>query len=408
MNLIKYILVISIVATSSLGVLSQQDTLGPISIGNLYIDYMRPQEYELGPIRVEGADNFDHNAIRLLTGLRQGETITVPGDKITKAVKNLWDEGLFSNVEISADKEVAGVLYLKILLTPRPKLSRFRFTGVNRREADKIREEITLFSGKTISENLVFATENRIKGYFREKGFYSVGVNINRITDTLINNSEIFVINIKKGERVKIGNITILGNTSIPTWKLKWAMKDTKQKALWRIFKRSKFSESAYKRDRDLMIGKFNEIGMRDAEVANDTVYLADPKNLNIEMNVDEGNLYYFGNIEWVGNTKFRSSFLDTVLGIKKGDIYNKTLLDQRLLMSMDGRDISSLYMDRGYLFFQVIPVEMSIVDNHINYQMRIIEGKQARVKKVIIKGNTKTSEHVIRREVRTSRRSLQ
>ena len=402
MNLIKYILVLSIVATSSLGVLSQQDTLGPISIGNLYIDYMRPQEYELGPIRVEGADNFDHNAIRLLTGLRQGETITVPGDKITKAVKNLWDEGLFSNVEISADKEVAGVLYLKILLTPRPKLSRFRFTGVNRREADKIREEITLFSGKTISENLVFATENRIKGYFREKGFYSVGVNINRITDTLINNSEIFVINIKKGERVKIGNITILGNTSIPTWKLKWAMKDTKQKALWRIFKRSKFSESAYKRDRDLMIGKFNEIGMRDAEVANDTVYLADPKNLNIEMNVDEGNLYYFGNIEWVGNTKFRSSFLDTVLGIKKGDIYNKTLLDQRLLMSMDGRDISSLYMDRGYLFFQVIPVEMSIVDNHINYQMRIIEGKQARVKKVIIKGNTKTSEHVIRREVRT------
>ena len=171
MNLIKYILTL-LLAFSAVSSFAQQDTLGPVSIGDLYIDYMRPQEYELGPIRVEGADNFDHNAIRLLTGLRQGETITVPGDKITKAVKNLWDEGLFSNVEIKAEKEVAGVLYLKIILTPRPKLSRFRFVGVNRREADKIREEITLFSGKTISENLVFATENRIKGYFREKGYY--------------------------------------------------------------------------------------------------------------------------------------------------------------------------------------------------------------------------------------------
>lgn len=400
-KLINHILLLSILISGSFG-FAQKDTLGPISIGNLYIDYLRPQEFELGPIRVEGADNFDHNAIRLLTGLRQGETITVPGDKITKAIKNLWDEGLFSNVEIVAEKEISGVLYLKIILTPRPKLSRFKFTGVNKREADKIREEITLFSGKTISENLVFATENKIKGYFREKGYYSVGVNIDRVTDTLINNSEIFVIKVNKGEKVKIGDINISGHTSIPTWKLKWAMKDTKEKALWRIFKRSKFSESAYSRDKDLMMGKFNEIGLRDAEIANDTVFLSDPSNLIINMEIDEGKLYYFGDIEWIGNSKFRTSFLDTILGIKKGDIYNKTLLDQRLFMSMDGRDISSLYMDRGYLFFQVIPVEISIVDNHINYQMRIIEGKQARVRKVIIKGNTKTSDHVIRREVRT------
>lgn len=400
-KLINHILLLSILISGSFG-FAQKDTLGPVSIGNLYIDYLRPQEFELGPIRVEGADNFDHNAIRLLTGLRQGETITVPGDKITKAIKNLWDEGLFSNVEIVAEKEISGILYLKIILTPRPKLSRFKFTGLNKREADKIREEITLFSGKTISENLVFATENKIKGYFREKGYYSVGVNIDRVTDTLINNSEIFVIKVNKGEKVKIGDINISGHSSIPTWKLKWAMKDTKEKALWRIFKRSKFSESAYSRDKDLMMGKFNEIGLRDAEIANDTVFLSDPSNLIINMEIDEGKLYYFGDIEWVGNSKFRTSFLDTILGIKKGDIYNKTLLDQRLFMSMDGRDISSLYMDRGYLFFQVIPVEVSIVDNHINYQMRIIEGKQARVRKVIIKGNTKTSDHVIRREVRT------
>lgn len=405
MILIRHILLLLLFVNLISGsAISQVDTLGagPTTVGGTYIDYLRPQEYELGSIRIEGADNFDHNAIRLLAGLRPGETITIPGEKVTKAIKRLWDEGLFSDVEISAEKEVAGVIYLVIRLQPRPKLSRFKFVGVNRREADKIREEISLFSGKTISENLVFATENKIKGYFREKGYYSVGVNIKREVDTLINNSEIFVINVNKGSKVKIGEIALSGNTSIPTWKLKWAMKDTKEKAFWRFFKRSKFSESAYKRDKDLLVGKFNEIGLRDVEIKRDTVYLSDPKNLFIDIEIDEGDLYYFGDIEWIGNTKFRSSFLDTILGIEKGDIFNKALLEQRLFMSMDGRDISSLYMDRGYLFFQVIPVEVSVVDHHINYQMRIIEGKQARVRKVIIKGNTKTSDHVIRREIRT------
>ena len=375
----------------------------PVQVGEgIKIDYKRPQSYEIGPIRVEGADNFDHNAIKLIAGLRQGQTIQIPGEQVSKAIKNLWDEGLFSNVEILAEKEIAGVVYLVIKLEPRPKLSRFRFIGVNKREADKIREEITLFSGKTITENLIFATEARIKGYFREKGFYSVGVDIQRTKDTLINNSEIFTINIDKGKKVKIGKLDFEGNEALPDWKLRMAMKDTKRKAFWRVFKRSKFSESAYKRDKDLMIDKFNSIGLRDAMVVHDTVYLADEKNLNIEIKIDEGEVYYFGDIEWIGNTKFRSSFLDTILGIKRGDIFDKSLLEQRLFMSQDGRDISSLYMDRGHLFFQVIPVETSIDSNYINYQMRIIEGKEARVRKVIIKGNTKTNDYVIRREIRT------
>ena len=365
-------------------------------------DYRNPKTYEIGPVRIEGADNYDHNAIRLLAGLRPGQSITIPGEKITTAVKNLWKEELFSDVEIYAEKEVAGVIYLVIKLQPRPKLSRFRFVGVNKREADKIREEITLFSGKTITENLVFATESRIKGYFREKGFYSVQVDIKRQVDTLMFGSEVFVINVAKNKRVKIGELKITGNNTIPTWKLKMAMKDTKHKAFWRVWKRSKFSQTAYKRDKDAMMGKFNTKGLRDAEIKFDTVYLANQRNLSINIEIDEGEKYFFGDIEWIGNSKFRSSFLDTILGIKKGDVYNKALLEQRLFMSPDNRDISSLYMDRGYLFFQVIPVETGVVDNHINYQMRIVEGKEARVKRVIITGNTKTNEHVIRREIRT------
>ena len=371
-------------------------------VGGFNIDYKTPKTYEIGPIRVEGADDYDHNAIRLLAGLRQGQSITIPGEKITKAVKNLWNEGLFSDVEILAEKEVAGVVYLVIKLTPRPKLSRFKFVGVKKRDADKIREEISLFSGKTISENLVFATENQIKGYFREKGYYSVQVNITRATDSLMNNSEIFVINVNKQKKVRIGKLNFVGNETIPTWKLRMAMKDTKQKAIWRVWKRSKFSQTAYKRDKATMMDKFGAKGLRDAEISFDTVFLANEKNLTIDIKIDEGEKYYFGDIEWIGNSKFRSSFLDTILGIKNGDIYNKELLEQRLFMSQDGRDISSLYMDRGYLFFQVIPVETSVSDNHINYQMRIIEGKEARVKRIIISGNTKTNDHVIRREIRT------
>ena len=228
-----------------------------VAIGGVEVDFKKPKTYEIGPIRVEGADNYDHNAIKLLADLRQGQSITIPGEKISRAIKNLWDEGLFSNVEILAEKDIAGVIYLVIKVEPRAKLSRFRFVGVNKREADKIREEISLFSGKTITENLIYSTESKIRGYFREKGHYSVKASISREQDQMMNNSEIFVINIKKGPKVKIGELNITGNESIPTWKLKMAMKDTKQKVFWRFFKRSKFNEAAYKRDKKALLDKF-------------------------------------------------------------------------------------------------------------------------------------------------------
>ena len=373
-----------------------------VAIGDVEVDFKSPKTYEIGPIRVEGADNYDHNAIKLLADLRQGQSITIPGEKISRAIKNLWEEGLFSNIEILTEKEVAGVIYLVIKVAPRAKLSRFKFVGVNKREADKIREEISLFSGKTITENLIYSTESKIRGYFREKGHYTVKANITREQDKLMNNSEVFVINIEKGPKVKIGELNITGNETVATWKLKMAMKDTKQKVFWRFFKRSKFNETAYLRDKQAMLDKFSSKGLRDVEIIVDTVYLADRKNMRIDIKIDEGDVYYFGDIEWIGNAKFRSSYLDTVLGIKRGDIYNKQLLDTRLQMSEDGRDISSLYMDRGHLFFQVIPVEQHVEKNHISYQMRIIEGKEARIKNIIIRGNTKTNEYVIRREIRT------
>lgn len=375
----------------------------PEAIGEQFkVDYQNPKSYEIGPIRVDGADNYDHQAIRLISGLKTGEQIVIPSDKFTKAIKNLWKEELFSNAEIFVEKEIKGVVYIVIKLAPRPKLSRYKFKGVTKKEADKIREEIDLFTGKTITENLVFVTENKVKSFYREKGFYSAEVNIERHVDTLINNSEIFTINVNKNSRTKIKDIIIEGNKSIPTWKIRMLMKDTKKKQFWRFFKRSKFTPVAYERDKQAVLEKFNGKGLRDAAISFDTVYRLDKKHLMIHMTISEGEKYYFGDIEWIGNTKFRSSYLDTVLGIKKGDLYDKALLDKRLKMSEDGRDISSLYMDRGYLFFQVNPFETGVKDNYINYQMRIMEGKEARVKRIIIKGNTKTNDYIIRREIRT------
>lgn len=370
--------------------------------GNDAINYKKPRKYTIGGIRVEGADNFDHQAVKLIAGIRQGEDINIPGEKISKAIKNLWDEGLFSSVSIEMEKEVAGVAYLVIKLQPRPKLSRVRYTGINRRDVDKVREEVNLNSGKTITENLVFTTQNKIRNYFKDKGFNNVTVNIIRTQDTLINNSEIFTIAISKGQKVRIKEIILDGPVSVKQWKLKAAMKDTKQKRWWRVFKRSKFNQTAYGRDKEAMLDKLRATGLRDVSMTVDSVYNIDERNMGIYIKIDEGSKYYFGNITWIGNTKFSNGILDTIFGIKYGDVYNKPLFDQRIYQSQDGRDISSLYMDRGYLFFNITPVETGVDDYHINYEMRIVEGKEARVKNIIIKGNTKTNEHVIRREIRT------
>jgi outer membrane protein insertion porin family len=349
-----------------------------------------------------GADNFDQQAIKAVAGLRQGQKITIPGDQLSKAIRNLWEEELFSDISIVLDKEIHGVVYLSIHLKARPKLSHFKFRGIPKREADKLREELDLFSGKTITENLLFQTDAKIRGYFREKGFYSISADITRIKDTIMNDSEIFVINIERGEKVGIKEIQLDGAESVATWKLYMAMKDTKKKSVLRIFKRSKFTVSTYEKDKKALIEKFYAAGLRDAHIVSDTVYFQDPKNLIVRITINEGSKYYFGDFEWFGNSKYRSSFLDSVIGIKKGDVYNKTLLDKRLNGGEDGRDINSLYMNKGHLFFQIYPVETGVTGNFINYQFRIYEGKEARYGEITVIGNTKTNDQVIYREIRT------
>ena len=385
--------------------------------------YLNPSKHTIARTDVLGVDHLNHDAIVLISGLTPGKEITVPGDDITAAIKKLWEQDLFADVEVGYTKidNVTGDIFLYIKLQDRPKLTGYKFTGdVSKSDADKIRESIDLYRGKTLTESLKRNTENTVRSFYQEKGFYKTKVTITEMIDTNEFNSRALEINVVKGNRIKIEEIVFHNNeipkdpdkSKIENLKTKLStsdrglrrtMKDTKQKGIMRIFSRSKFNKTAYERDKKAIIYKYNEAGLRDAYIIKDSVYDIDAKHMGIEIWIDKGDDYFFGDISWVGNTKYTAGQLDTVLGIKKGEQYDKALLDQRLYMSQDGRDITSLYMDRGYLFFNLQAVEMNIDENnHINYEIRINEGKQARVKNIFIYGNTKTNDHVILREIRT------
>jgi len=388
--------------------------------------YLNPQKYTIAGVRVSGAPYYDESAIILISGLTVGKEVTIPGEDISNAIKKLWEQELFSDVKILMDgaPKPNGDVYLIIQVEGRPKLSSFTFAlngEVSKSEADKIREIIDLYHGKTITESLVKNTQNSIRSFYQEKGFLYTTVKIDQQPDTSEFNMRKFLITVNKGEKIKIGAITFYGNeltqfqegdSKFEKWKmangvsdngLKRGMEDTKETGIMRIFKRSKFNKTAYERDKVTVVDKYNAIGLRDAVILKDSIYKINEKRIGIDIYISQGDRYHFGDIVWVGNTKYRNGQLDTLLGIKKGDIYNKALLEQRLYMSPDGRDVTSLYMDRGYLFFNIQAVEMNIdSNNYINYELRITEGKEARVKNIIIKGNTKTNDHVILREIRT------
>jgi outer membrane protein insertion porin family len=390
------------------------------------VDYLNPEKHTIARTDVIGVDHLNHDAIVLISGLTPGKEITVPGDDITQAIKKLWQQDLFNDVEVGYTKidNITGDIFMYIKLLDRPKMSSraaYRFTGdVSKGDADKLRDATDLYAGKTITEALKTNSINQIRGFYQEKGFFKCKVTCTESIDTSEFNARSLEFHVVKGERIKIKEINFINNEipdnpdlgKIKNIQAKWAvsdgglrraMKDTKKQGIMRIFSRSKFNRAAYKRDKQAIIYKYNEIGLRDAYIIKDSVYYLDESHMAIDMYIDKGSDYFFGDINWVGNTKYRDGQLDTLLGIKNGDKYDKALLEQRLFMSQDGRDVTSLYMDRGYLFFNLNPVEMNITaDNKINYEIRINEGKQARVKNIFIYGNTKTNDHVILREIRT------
>jgi outer membrane protein insertion porin family len=367
------------------------------------IDLTIPHEYNLAKVRVEGAPGLDENAIILLSELKEGELIKIPGDVIPKAIKKLWEQKLFSNIRIDVDKVIGNDIFLVIIVGERRRLSRtFPGGGARKKEFENVFETLDLYKGKLITEDMMYNVRRIAKDYFVEKGYYRTKIELETGPDSLIANSQYIKLKIIKGSKIKIKKIDLEGVTVFKHGKLYRAMKEIKRKKWWRFWKGSKFLESEYKTDKTSILNKYYDKGYRDAVIVFDTVYDYDSKSIAIKLKIDEGKRYYFRNISWIGNSKYRSGFLDTVLSIKKGDVYDQGELESHLFMNQNGGDITSLYMDNGYLFFSVTPVEVRITNDSIDYEMRISEGKQARVRDIIIKGNTKTNEHIIRREIRT------
>ncbi|MBL4710446.1 MAG: outer membrane protein assembly factor BamA, partial [Flavobacteriales bacterium] len=290
-----------------------------------------------------------------------------------------------------------------IKVVERPRLSKFRFKGIKKGKQESLRDDINLKRGKVITPNLINTTKSKIKEYFVDKGYFNAEVEISEENDTTIRNSKILTIKVDKNQKVKVKDILISGNIAFTEKKIRKFLKETKRKKFVRIFKPSKFIRSNYKNDKENVIQKYNAKGYRDAKFENDTVYQISPNRIMIEVKIKEGKKYYFGNIKWIGNIKFSDQELDRILGIKRGDLFNQQLFDQRIYQDPNGRDISSLYLDDGYLFFQPNVVETEVRGDTIDFEIRLREGQQARINQVIIIGNEKTNDHVIRRELRTN-----
>ncbi|MES2592868.1 MAG: outer membrane protein assembly factor BamA [Bacteroidota bacterium] len=376
-----------------------------ISVGgspSAIIDFSAPAEYEIGGITVSGANHLDANVLTLLSGLSVGDKVQVPGDKFSTAIENLWKQGLFEDVIITASKIQGSIIFLNIEVLERPRLSKFSLRGMTKSEADDVREKIKLIKGKVVTDGLVSSTSVKVKEFFINKGYMDVKVDIKQEKDEKTEHSVTLMINVTKGSKIRIKDINLVGNNSIKTWKLRRTFKETKRRRWWNPFNSGKYDDDNYQKDKKAFIAKYNEKGFRDAKIVKDTMYRIENNRVNIDIVVDEGHRYYFRNINWLGNSKYSSKELNNVFGIKKGDIYDQAQLDAKLFMNPNGNDISSLYMDDGYLFFNITPVEVMVTSDSIDLEMRIYEGKQAIVNKVTIVGNTKTNDRVIMREIRT------
>ena len=415
--------------------------MAQVSIGDLKIDYNKIKEYEIGGITVSGVKYLDANVLIMLSGLTVGEQVRIPGDRITSAIKKLWSQGLFEDVRISATNIIGRQIFLDIYLKERPRLSKFSFSGIKKSDADNIREKIRLVKGDYVTDNLIIKTTNIIEKYYENKGFLNAEVEIKLKKDSETGNSVSMSINISRNGKVKVYRMHVHGNEHLTREQISGAFKNTKEmaifnpmdgldKMIWesmksiykvdfveianiveqhafntvriRIFKASKFIPEDYEEDKSKLISKYNSMGYRDARIVADTITKNEDNTINVDIWVEEGPKYYIRNIAWVGNTKYNDRHLSRFLKVKPGDVYNKEALEAALSYDPNGGDLRSLYMDDGYLFFDVVPVEVRVENDSIDLEIRMHEGKQATVNRVTITGNTKTNDHVALREVQT------
>ena len=349
-----------------------------------------------------GAEYTDAQAILLFCGLKVGQEIMIPGDEIADALRKLWKNQLFSAIDIRLAEARGDDAYLVIVVKELPKLGVFKFNGIKKGDADNIREKMKIRSGNIVNENLKATATNIIKDFYVEKGYFNAKVNIVEKPYPNLPNAVELTFDIERGNRIKIEEIEWVGVDKMSVSALNRSMKNTKKAAFYHVFKSSKFLEEEYEEDKVAVVQRYNKQGFRNMRIVKDSIYSVGPERLKIRITIDEGNKFYFRNISFIGNTKYRSNTLDSILNIKKGDVYNMEVLQTRLNMNQSGRDVASLYTDDGYLNFYAYPVESLVPPDSIDIEVRMGEGRQYRIGVVSVSGNTKTNDHVIYREIRT------
>jgi len=428
------------------------DTSHPVSVDPALLELENiktPKEYKLAGIKITGSKYLDESLLISVSGLSIGDKIMFPaGDNFSKAITKLWNQNLFSNIAIYFTKITGNELYVEINVTERPRLTNFVFEGASKSESDELKIKTGLIKGRVITENMKQTADENIKKYYADKGFQGVSVKITEARDPKTPNSEILTFDIDKGTKVHINEITIYGTKAISPTRIKKQLDDTKEVTKltlypakdsssygvvkpmtfqeyingwgflsytrtkevldpyfrFKLFSSSKFNAKKYADDKEKILDYYNSQGYRDAVIVSDTLFYNSKKQLNIAIKIDEGQKYFFGKITWKGNTKYPDSLLSLVLGIKKGDVYNQDILNKKLgkQVSQEGGGVSDLYLDDGYLFFHIEPVETAVYNDTIDFEIHMTEGPQATIKNVTIAGNEKTKEYVIRRELRT------
>ena len=366
--------------------------------------YEDGKSYILGGLDVTGLQSYNEQTVKTYTGLRVGQPITLPGEQISEVIKKLWGLELFSEIDIFITNIEENTVFLELNIIERPTLANVKFYGVKKGKVESLIKDTDLKKGKKITESLISNSKNYITNKYKKQGFLNAEVTIATSKDTTDTNTKNMVVNVNKGDKVKIRSISFDGNEQLSDKKLRKALKNTKQKKLGRFWKKSKYIEEDYEEDLGLLIDKFAENGYRDARVISDSIIKVDENNIDLKIKVEEGDKYYFGNIDFVGNTVYTDRQLNQVLGIKKGDTYNGVLLRERIADNSkpDPNDVTSLYQNNGYLFSTINPVEISAANDTIDFEIRIIEGKETFLNHVTVSGNDKTNDHVIYRELRT------
>ena len=379
----------------------KKDTISPVTLTS---EFVKDSSYELGGITVKGLQKFEEQTVKVFTGLKDGQEIKLPGDKLTSAIKKLYETKQFSNVEVYISKIDGTTVYLEFEVEELPQLNNITIGGVKTSKAKELQKDAELKKGAMVTDNLIVTTQNYFKKKYQEKGFLKTKVSLDTKKDTSGVNIVNMLVHIDKGEKVKIKNITFEGNEAFTDKKLRKAMKNTKKKMLGRFWKGSKYIDADFKEDLENIITTYSEKGHRDARVTDHSLTWNDDNTLNLNLKIEEGKKYIFGDIKFIGNSKYTDEQLQRILRIEKGDTYNGKVLKERVTGdgSPDSEDISTVYQNNGYLFSRVLPVETRVNNDSIDVEIRIYEDQQTRIRKVTVNGNDRTNDHVIYREITT------